>query len=422
MGATTAVTLFAQAQANAKGDADSLRDSIDKQTGAWTALSREKIAEKLAFDVNPADIAMLEKLGVNMQALNDAVLTGGPAYNDIYQQLINIGVASSTAAGPAEGLRNAMDAQRAAAERARGEFVSTNKLLGDTGTTAATVGPQMSGLATKIDSVGTSAEDAKRKAQDLANALLGITDATVDSDRAQVAYSQALASSKKALEENGKGLSLSTEAGQKNRIVLADLRDKALAMMDANLKNGASVATVGRQMTTSRADFVKLATQMNGGNKAAAEALADKYGLTRDRVNQMSSAMNNVPKKVVSTLTLVGYIDATARQILGATATAASKQRAIMSGRASGGPVKAGQPYLVGEEGPEIIMPNRDGMVMTASETAAMLANRGRSSGVVSSSSSEQPLTVQLVLDGRIVQESLLRLKRTNGGSSLGLD
>jgi phage-related minor tail protein len=33
-------------------------------------------------------------------------------------------------------------------------------------------------------------------------------------------------------------------------------------------------------------------------------------------------------------------------------------------GRAKGGPVRAGRPYLVGEEGPEIIVPKQSGMVV----------------------------------------------------------
>jgi hypothetical protein len=42
--------------------------------------------------------------------------------------------------------------------------------------------------------------------------------------------------------------------------------------------------------------------------------------------------------------------------------------------RRSGGSVEAGEPYLVGEEGPELIYPNRAGYVATARETAAMMA------------------------------------------------
>ena len=42
--------------------------------------------------------------------------------------------------------------------------------------------------------------------------------------------------------------------------------------------------------------------------------------------------------------------------------------------RASGGPVVAGRPYIVGERGPELIFPNRSGYVATAGQTAALLS------------------------------------------------
>ena len=40
--------------------------------------------------------------------------------------------------------------------------------------------------------------------------------------------------------------------------------------------------------------------------------------------------------------------------------------------RAKGGPVRAGQPYIVGEEGPELIFPDRNGFVATAKQTAGL--------------------------------------------------
>ncbi len=42
--------------------------------------------------------------------------------------------------------------------------------------------------------------------------------------------------------------------------------------------------------------------------------------------------------------------------------------------RAVGGPVKAGQPYVVGEEGPELIVPRMSGTVLTAPQTRRALA------------------------------------------------
>jgi TP901 family phage tail tape measure protein len=44
-------------------------------------------------------------------------------------------------------------------------------------------------------------------------------------------------------------------------------------------------------------------------------------------------------------------------------------------GRAIGGPVNAGQAYLVGEKGPEMVVPQSDGYVLTASETKRAMAS-----------------------------------------------
>ncbi|MDF2968359.1 MAG: hypothetical protein K0Q93_2137 [Nocardioidaceae bacterium] len=50
-------------------------------------------------------------------------------------------------------------------------------------------------------------------------------------------------------------------------------------------------------------------------------------------------------------------------------------------GRARGGPVEAGQPYVVGEQGPELIFPVEDGFVATASETRQIMSG-GRTDSV----------------------------------------
>ena len=47
-----------------------------------------------------------------------------------------------------------------------------------------------------------------------------------------------------------------------------------------------------------------------------------------------------------------------------ASAMAAAPSRKTPAARAKGGPVKAGKPYLVGEEGPEIMVPEEDGEIV----------------------------------------------------------
>lgn len=61
--------------------------------------------------------------------------------------------------------------------------------------------------------------------------------------------------------------------------------------------------------------------------------------------------------------------------------TAADNPAGEFSGleaRAGGGPIRRGRPYLVGEEGPELIVPQANGFVHTAAETAAMTGGGSR--------------------------------------------
>jgi hypothetical protein len=53
--------------------------------------------------------------------------------------------------------------------------------------------------------------------------------------------------------------------------------------------------------------------------------------------------------------------------------SAKSSGGVAVEARRSGGPVAPGEPYLVGEDGPELIIPRAPGQVMTARETAAMM-------------------------------------------------
>jgi hypothetical protein len=50
--------------------------------------------------------------------------------------------------------------------------------------------------------------------------------------------------------------------------------------------------------------------------------------------------------------------------------------------RASGGPVRAGTPYLVGENGPEIMVPSAAGRVLSASASRGLNAVGAPSAGV----------------------------------------
>jgi hypothetical protein len=65
--------------------------------------------------------------------------------------------------------------------------------------------------------------------------------------------------------------------------------------------------------------------------------------------------------------------------------------KAALKGRASGGPVSRGTPYMVGESGREIFVPDRSGMIIPAGQVNAMASQGGQGGGVA---------TVRLELSG----------------------
>lgn len=87
--------------------------------------------------------------------------------------------------------------------------------------------------------------------------------------------------------------------------------------------------------------------------------------------------------------------------------------------RATGGPVMGGRSYLVGENGPELFTPDRSGSITDARNTAKAIGGGSKSGS--SGGGSDKPIVVQLMLDGRMVQEVLVDRKRALGGMPLGL-
>lgn len=100
----------------------------------------------------------------------------------------------------------------------------------------------------------------------------------------------------------------------------------------------------------------------------------------------MSDLLQWVKDKAAELLAPFAGLGSAIKSILpGSSVTAADNPAGEFSGleqRAGGGPIRRGTPYIVGEEGPELIVPRSDGFVHTAGETAAMTGGGSRSAPV----------------------------------------
>lgn len=89
---------------------------------------------------------------------------------------------------------------------------------------------------------------------------------------------------------------------------------------------------------------------------------------------------------------------------------------ALDGAKAAGGSIVGGKTYLVGEEGPELISPSRNGFVHTAGETAGMLG--GRSAGALSLSFGN--IIVQGGSDPQGTAEAVLQMLESRLKDALG--
>jgi TP901 family phage tail tape measure protein len=193
-----------------------------------------------------------------------------------------------------------------------------------------------------------------------------------------------------------------------------DLMDAVLDVMIAEIERQAAMEKAG------------LVTE---GFIGTLEATITELGLTedqaarvRDRLGELGIAMDKLDGRVVKPVVDVqvnlpslpaglSWGSGGLPMVPGASVSMPTMPEANIPGRARGGPVSAGRAYIVGEEGPELIVPGASGHVMTAPETRAALSGGGWTVNV------HMPPGA----DGEQVVAALRRWERANGPVPVGV-
>lgn len=227
------------------------------------------------------------------------------------------------------------------------------------------------------DATATAAADAAQRVHDLTTAMDDFADSNLSLYDAQTNAQQAIAESTKALKENGKTLDINKPKGQANRDMLTNLAKSFNSVTTANDKANTSAKQSNADYDRQRAAFVKAATGA-GMASGAANRLADSVlkipknkivnisantKAAQAGINAVDAALGRIPRVVAIAMRITGT------KSVSAAAAAIRKNEA----RAGGGPVQRDTPYLVGEEGPELVVPQTDGTVLTASMTRGVM-------------------------------------------------
>ena len=466
--ATAGLTGWIQAQQNARRAGEELAETLEKQTGAWTELTRQKFLEKFFADFDQADYAgvkkVLEDAGVGVSDMIAAYQQGGPAIDafkakfDAWQAAAkldpNLADDARKIGNAYAGMGRDMDLANIIATENADATTKVAAATGTAGRAASSAAPLMTSFDTSIKGTGDEALTTTEALKKLALASLEVTNAAMGADAANASYQASLDAATAAAKENGKAvnksrtaLDLNTDAGRSNSRALQTLATDALAAAQANLENGSSAASVTKKLTGpggARDAFIETARKM-GLNREAAERLATKYGLTKDSVNNLKTSMDKIPKKVKSELE-VATATATRRLLafrqmynsfgdkqvtLSAVFTTSGfdAAQAYRNRRAKGGRVLPGEVYAVGDNADgswnpttELLIPDRPGQILSAAESRKLL--RGTGSGSVGSGGGmevhHQPIVIALP-SGEPLIKTILTFKRTHGGVELGI-
>jgi TP901 family phage tail tape measure protein len=238
--------------------------------------------------------------------------------------------------------------------------------MGETGDAAKDGKRPNKDLAGAIGDVGDEANWADKRLKDLTKTLDDQAGRTLDAREAARQWQEAIDEADKAVsgltkrqKEHGRALDITTEAGRRNQQTLDDLAEAAIEQATAVGKSTGSDAAFRSSLEQSRRKLIDVAVRMGMTKKAAQEYADSILGVppvvstqvrltgaeaAKRKIDELSSAIRNVP----------------------------GLQAGIYSGlngnalpkREHGGPVRAGQPYIVGERQAEVFVPRQDGVIL----------------------------------------------------------
>jgi hypothetical protein len=242
-----------------------------------------------------------------------------------------------------------------------------------------------------LENLGDSADDAKTEMMGLNDAIENFISKQLGVDQATVNWQKGLRDLNEELREGKRTLALNSEEGLKNR-------DAMLEMIGA--------AEGFRQK------LFEQTGDLDGANAAYQQNIKTLYdmgraaGFSKKELDALFGPYMDGPRIAITEFQFPGLTAGLAKakelaRLLGSKAAASAAggnylndytEGTYVSGRASGGPVMAGQTYVVGEDGPEVLqMGASGGFVHNASATKAMM------SGASGGSAIPIALTIKLV-------------------------
>ena len=189
---------------------------------------------------------------------------------------------------------------------------------------------------------------------------------------------------------------------------LGAIKTAFLSMVDFSL---AAVSKLLGGFQAMAAAAGKLPGPLGAPFRAAAEAIggakARVDGL-RDGIAALKGKNVDIIARTAGAVSDINSVGAAAARLRDKSITITTIQRTVyeaqrdgkgggVQARAGGGPMNAFTPYLVGERGPELVVPPRDGFVLTAGQTRDALAGSGGNTYTIQTTATDPAQLVSLL-------------------------
>jgi TP901 family phage tail tape measure protein len=436
----TAVGLYAKAKADARQRVEELKGSLDQETGALTDNTRALYENRLEQD-GLMDAA--QTLGVSRHLLVDALMGEGDALELVQgrystlknasmehadDMILNTGVAEDQRAAYIrlmEGLGLLTEETQTAAA-ATADAAQTNR---DAASDAVNLAILYGGdYASALGDARTGNTDLAGAVADLSGEFDGQTSAADEATSAVEGYLEAVAIAtdpvfalKAATDKVAEANRAYTETMNDSKASAKDKADAAWAVFEADVALEGAALRAGE----STGEFENRLDQFarNGGKNAEKQAeliagsfvdveakgtkAAKPYNMSvhLDNFRQVTSELDGVERRAIAAsqnrsfrITATYDIPPPPKTVPG-----------LVEKRAAGGPIRAGHPYLVGEEGPELVVPDLSGTVIPADLTAKVMA--GVSAPAASQMSTSTTYAPTYVISGDPSPDTLAKVR-----------
>lgn len=280
---------FSKKNEEAAQRVQSLRDTLDQQTGAITGNTRAYVSNELAT----SGLAQRAKdMGLSLTQVTDAALGNRTALDQVVGSLDQIIAANDRYQ---RGSQNSAGEQQAeTARKLREEIIRTSTALTDAQKTQllAAEGSKQVMSATEAQAAAhkaaaAAAQEEAQSLEQLIAAMLRMPGMVLSLRDAQRGYQEAIDNATASLKENGKTLDISNAKGRANQAALDSIASSANSVTKAMMENGASNRAVVSTYEAQRAGLIRTATA---------------FGMTRKQAEAYAAKVLAIPKRSDTTI------------------------------------------------------------------------------------------------------------------------